>query len=141
MERPYEKRGGLDMIKFKALYHLPTGSVITYDRWLESYKQQQEIGHTVYFNILQPLDPLMMRKVDNINKEDTPKKYRYAVMDLLTSDDFEILYSSSLTLEDWSSIHYYLHQNVYTTPQLLSKVQYELKKVRRGEMLTQVRSL
>lgn len=92
------------MIKFKYLYHKPTKSLIEYNEWLKVHKQNLNMMF-----IEQQFNPYTQ---ETYTKE--MNKYKYLPLDMLVSEDFEILYDSYFTEEELHNIDWELRHNCYS---------------------------
>jgi hypothetical protein len=100
------------MIKFTALIHKETGTVIKYEDWKENIKTDTN------FRI----------------RTNDASCYRYSPFYCLTSDDFEIIYDSEFTVKELNKIYNLLMDNSDSCEniEIKSKI---FKKLNTKEML------
>ncbi|OOM17207.1 hypothetical protein CLSAB_19270 [Clostridium saccharobutylicum] len=77
------------MIKFKALIHKETGTIIKYEDWLKNFKENLQIRFT---------------KID-LYEELARYSRPYNAIELITSDDFKIIYDSEFTYEEIETMY------------------------------------
>lgn len=82
------------MIKFSYAIHKQTKTVIPYETFLEYYRNNT--------NMLLSNQSLSERMEVMIK----PETYFYSPIDILTSDDFEIIYDSFLSMDDIINAYY-----------------------------------
>ena len=77
-------KGEINVIKFKYAIHKETKTVIPYETFLERYNENREIY-------------LPISNQDFLDSREGMGWYQYSPIDILTSDDFEIIYDNILT--------------------------------------------
>ena len=77
-------KGEFNVIKFKYAIHKETKTVIPYETFLERYNENREIY-------------LPISNQDFLDCREGMGWYQYSPIDILTSDDFEIIYDNILT--------------------------------------------
>lgn len=93
------------MIKFRYIIHKESRFVLTYDRWLQ------------HFNEFRNKDIILSTKFENSKYESenniqsiSHSEFSYGITDILTSDDFEIIYESDFTKEELEQLRDISHK-------------------------------
>jgi hypothetical protein len=92
------------MIKFRYAMHKETKNVITYENWLELYSNKQSI----YLYKVLPInniDKYFDSEKDSLYNID---KNRYNSIEIIMSDDFEVIYDNLFTKEELGATMNYL---------------------------------